>query len=181
VDQIKKADVIVVLGAAVRAGGRPSPALRRRVLHAIRLFQKGFSEKLLFTGGIGRYPPSEAQVMRRMAEENGIPDDRIVLEETAGSTLDSAFACTRIIREKGWSTAFVVSDRFLEPFEIVPFDDSATTCFADIRSRAEKDGTPVGPNDLIIAATVLSQKGVLVSNNTKEFQRIRQLNLENWV
>jgi tRNA(fMet)-specific endonuclease VapC len=71
--------------------------------------------------------------------------------------------------------------RFLEPFEIVPFDDSATVCYADIRSKAEVKGAPVGPNDLIIAATVLSQNGVLVTNNTKEFQRIEELMIENWV
>ena len=71
--------------------------------------------------------------------------------------------------------------RFLEPFEIVPFDDSATACYADIRSKAEIKGSPVGPNDLIIAATVLSQNSVLVTNNTKEFRRIQELMLENWV
>ena len=70
--------------------------------------------------------------------------------------------------------------RFLEPFEIVPFDDSATAFYADIRSQTEARGTPVGPNDLIIAATVLSQNGILVTNNTKEFQRIQELMVENW-
>jgi len=70
--------------------------------------------------------------------------------------------------------------RFLEPFEIVSFDDSATVFYADIRSQTEARGTPVGPNDLIIAATVLSQNGVLVTNNTKEFQRIQELMVENW-
>ena len=67
---------------------------------------------MIFTGGTGRHSPSEAEVMRRLAAEHGIPDDRLILEETAASTLDSAFACSRIIREKGWSTAFVVSDRY---------------------------------------------------------------------
>ena len=70
---------------------------------------------------------------------------------------------------------------FLEPFEIVPFDDNATACYADIRSRTEVKGTPVGPNDLIIAATVLSRNGLLVTNNIREFQRIRDLVLENWI
>jgi tRNA(fMet)-specific endonuclease VapC len=46
---------------------------------------------------------------------------------------------------------------------------------------AEIKGSPVGPNDLIIAATVLSQNSVLVTNNTKEFRRIQELMLENWV
>lgn len=71
--------------------------------------------------------------------------------------------------------------RFLEPFEIISFDDSATVCYADIRSETEAKGSPIGPNDLIIAATVLSQNGVLVTNNTKEFQRIQELMVENWM
>ncbi len=104
--------MIVVLGAAVRPGGAASPALRRRALHAVNLFHQGFSGSLLFTGGIGRYPPSETEVMCRLVAENGIPVDRLILEETAASTLDSALACARIIREKGWSAAFVVSDRY---------------------------------------------------------------------
>jgi len=71
--------------------------------------------------------------------------------------------------------------RFLEPFEIVPFDDNATARYADIRSQTEAKGAPVGPNDLIIAATVLSQNGVLVTNNIREFQRIQNLMVENWI
>ena len=70
--------------------------------------------------------------------------------------------------------------RFLGPFEIVPFDDSATACYADIRSQTEVKGKPVGPKDLVIAATVLSQNGTLVTNNTKEFQHIPELMLKNW-
>lgn len=70
--------------------------------------------------------------------------------------------------------------RFLEPFEIVPFDDDATPFYAAIRSQTEAKGTPVGPNDLIIAATVLSRAGVLVTNNTREFLRIPNLSIINW-
>lgn len=111
-DQVHQTDVIVVLGAAVRPGGTPSPALRRRVLHAIHLFHQGFSGSFLFTGGIGRHPPTEAEAMRRLALEHGLPDDRILLEENALSTLDSAISCCRIIRKNGWSTATVVTDRY---------------------------------------------------------------------
>ena len=70
--------------------------------------------------------------------------------------------------------------RFLEPFEIVPFDDSATTFYADIRSHTEARGTPVGTTDLIIAASGLSQNGVLVKIYTKEFQRIQEIMVEIW-
>ena len=71
--------------------------------------------------------------------------------------------------------------RFLESFEIVAFDDAASAHYARIRAGLEKKGQIIGPDDLIIAATVLSQKGTLVSHNTKEFRKIPGLLLENWV
>ena len=50
--------------------------------------------------------------MRGLALEQGLPDDRMLLEETAASTLDSAMACCRIIRKNGWSTAVIVTDSY---------------------------------------------------------------------
>ena len=41
-------------------------------------------------------------------------------------------------------------------------------------------GTPIGPNDLIIAATVLANSGILITNNEHEFKRIEGLAMENW-
>jgi Predicted nucleic acid-binding protein, contains PIN domain len=70
---------------------------------------------------------------------------------------------------------------FLLPFEIVPFEDTASVWYGKTRASLEKNGTPIGPNDLIIAATVLDKQGVFVTNNVKEFSRINQLNIENWV
>ena len=48
-------DVIVVLGAAVWPGAQPSPALQRRILHAVDLLQRGYAAHLLVTGGVGKY------------------------------------------------------------------------------------------------------------------------------
>jgi tRNA(fMet)-specific endonuclease VapC len=70
---------------------------------------------------------------------------------------------------------------FLEPFEIVAFDDAASAHYARIRAGLEKKGHIIGPNDLIIAATVLSRKGTLVSHNTREFRMVPGLHLEDWV
>jgi tRNA(fMet)-specific endonuclease VapC len=70
--------------------------------------------------------------------------------------------------------------QFLLPFTIEPFDDAATAVYADLRAKLERQGEPVGPNDMIIAATVLTKKGTLVTNNIKEFSRIEGLSLENW-
>lgn len=110
--QGNKVDVIVVMGAAVRRGGLPSPALTQRVLHAVALFHRGITEYLLLTGGIGNYPPSEASVMKQLALEQGVPENGIVLEETATNTLESAIACASIIRRRNWLTVLIVTDRY---------------------------------------------------------------------
>lgn len=72
-------------------------------------------------------------------------------------------------------------ERFLEPFEIVPFTDAVTYTYAALRSKAEREGIVIGPNDLFIASIVVFHKGILVTNNVKEFRRIPELNVENWV
>ena len=69
---------------------------------------------------------------------------------------------------------------FLEPFEIVPFDEECSIVYSKIRSAMELKGMIMGPNDSIIAATVLAKNGVLVTNNTKEFEKVKNLKLENW-
>lgn len=110
-----KADVIVVLGAAVRSDGMPGPALRRRVLHAVRLWREGRADSLLLTGGVGRYPPAEARVMFRLALELGVPPACLILEETATDTLQNAAASTAILQARGWSKAIVVTDAYHLP------------------------------------------------------------------
>ncbi|HPT13003.1 MAG TPA: PIN domain-containing protein, partial [Bacteroidales bacterium] len=64
--------------------------------------------------------------------------------------------------------------------EIVPFDDDCSIVYSKIRSAMELKGTIIGPNDYIIAATVLAKNGILVTNNTKEFARVKSLKIENW-
>ncbi len=71
-------------------------------------------------------------------------------------------------------------DKFLLPFEVISFDDRAAEIYAEIRADLAGKGTPIGPNDLIIAATVLANNGTLISNNENEFSRIASLEIENW-
>ena len=72
-------------------------------------------------------------------------------------------------------------ERFLQPFEIIPFIDLVTYVYADIRCTLEKTGQIIGPNDLLIAAIVKFHEGILITNNTEEFKRVKGLQLENWV
>jgi len=72
-------------------------------------------------------------------------------------------------------------EKFLQPFEVIPFFDLVTYVYADIRSTLEKTGQIVGPHDLIIASIVKFHDGILVTNNVVEFQRIKGLKIENWI
>ena len=111
--QLPDVDATIVLGAAVLMGGAPSPSLARRTLHAIDLFGHGKTNFLIFTGGVGKHPPSEAQVMKRIAMDHGVPESRLILEETATTTLESAKACAEIVKNRKFSrTAIVVTDRY---------------------------------------------------------------------
>jgi tRNA(fMet)-specific endonuclease VapC len=71
-------------------------------------------------------------------------------------------------------------EKFLSAFEIAAFDDDAARQYARIRSFLEKQGTIIGPNDLIIAATVLANNGILVTHNVQEFNRVPNLMIEDW-
>ncbi|MDD2510294.1 MAG: type II toxin-antitoxin system VapC family toxin [Syntrophomonas sp.] len=69
---------------------------------------------------------------------------------------------------------------FLAPIEILPFSDRAAVVYGEIRAALENRGQVIGPYDLLIAAHALSEKLILVSNNTKEFGRIPRLQIQNW-
>lgn len=72
-------------------------------------------------------------------------------------------------------------EQFLIPLDILSFDALAAEQYGRIRVHLEKQGTPIGPLDLMIAAHALSLNVVLVTNNISEFQRVATLKVENWV
>jgi len=68
----------------------------------------------------------------------------------------------------------------LGPFEIVPFDAACASIYAKIRFELQKNGTPIGSNDFVIAAIALARHGTLVTHNIKEFSRVRGLKTQDW-
>ena len=71
--------------------------------------------------------------------------------------------------------------KLLFVIDVVPFDDNAAIEYGLIRAWLESQGTPIGPLDTLIAAHAKSLGLVLVTNNTKEFERVPGLTLANWV
>jgi len=72
-------------------------------------------------------------------------------------------------------------EMFLAPLVVLPFDEAALWVYGDLRAELERKGTPIGSQDTMIAAHALSQQSTLVTNNTREFARVPELALENWV
>jgi len=70
---------------------------------------------------------------------------------------------------------------FLIPLEILSFGESATQTYGVIRTLLEQQGNVIGAMDLLIAAHAVSLDAVLVTSNVKEFKRVPDLKIENWV
>ena len=69
---------------------------------------------------------------------------------------------------------------FLSCFTDIPFDTESEEICGKIRAELERNGTPIGPYDLMITSIALSHNLILVTNNTKEFSRIKDLQIEDW-
>ena len=70
---------------------------------------------------------------------------------------------------------------FLSSLHVLPWGESAIWHYARQRKSLRQAGTPIGEMDLLIASQALGEDLVLVTNNTREFERVEGLKLENWV
>lgn len=71
-------------------------------------------------------------------------------------------------------------ERFLRPYQSLPFDDKCANAYAVLRATLEISGKPIGPNDMLIAAIAITNDLILVTHNTGEFSRVTGLKLEDW-
>ncbi len=62
----------------------------------------------------------------------------------------------------------------------LPFDDRAAEEYGTIRAHLAAAGTPIGPNDLMIASIALANRMTLITHNTREFRRVPGLRIEDW-
>ncbi|HIJ81607.1 MAG TPA: type II toxin-antitoxin system VapC family toxin [Desulfuromonadales bacterium] len=74
----------------------------------------------------------------------------------------------------------VLLDEFFSNFDSLPFDDDAARKYGEIRSALARQGTPIGPNDLMISATALVHGAVVVTHNIREFSRVDGLKIVDW-
>ena len=81
------------------------------------------------------------------------------------------------LKEERWKQLDVFTQRLL----IDSWDEQSARHYGAIRATLKKEGTPIGNNDLLIAAHARSINAVLVTNNVREFNRVPNLTIENWV
>lgn len=104
-------DAIVVAGCGVRADGRPSDALARRVERGVELFDAGAAPRMVFTGGVGEGAPrSESSAAAEYAEELGVPADAIAIEERSTTTRENAEFAAEILGPE--ARVLVVSEAY---------------------------------------------------------------------
>jgi tRNA(fMet)-specific endonuclease VapC len=71
-------------------------------------------------------------------------------------------------------------EKFFAPFPSLPFDDPCAEHYGKIRAVLAQAGTPIGPNDTLIAATARAHELILVTHNVEELSRVPDLQIEDW-
>ncbi len=116
----------------------------------------------------GRYPAVVARIQR------SVPDDlclsSVVVSELRYGAEHSARPSANHAR----------IDALVEEIETLPFELGDAAAYGRLRAALETQGRPIGPNDTFIAAHALARRLVLVSDNVREFRRVRGLRVENW-
>jgi uncharacterized SAM-binding protein YcdF (DUF218 family) len=111
-DQRRAVDAIVVLGAA-QYNGRPSPVLRARLDHALRLYNEGYAPRIVVTGGVGRGDTTSEAIVGRhyLLARDVVPGD-VVVQPQGRSTQESMTAVADWLEAEGLHSVLLVSDPF---------------------------------------------------------------------
>jgi uncharacterized SAM-binding protein YcdF (DUF218 family) len=113
-DYAQNCEVILVLGCNVGSLKQPSPCMLARSAHAADLYRRGLAGYIIASGGPSHPETTEATALARLLEQDGVPTERIVLEERALNTIQNMRYSASIMGERDWDTAILVT----EPFQI---------------------------------------------------------------
>lgn len=114
---------------------------------------------------------------------NGIIRDRIaeVGEEAICTSIIVTSELHFGVVKKGLKKLRNQLEVILSAMTIIPFEEPSDRQYATLRSDLEKAGTPIGPNDMLIAAQAISHELILVTANIREFSQVKRLAVENWL
>jgi len=114
-------DVIIVLGAAQKSDGTAGPAMARRVRHGVKCFNQGRAGVVLMAGGRTTSDVPECETMAELAQSEGLSPETIYQEAFSTRTLENAIECQKIMVDKGWRTALLVTDGYHMPRSLYTF------------------------------------------------------------
>lgn len=106
---LKRFDTLIVLGTPCTADGTPSPEQRERVLEGVREFRAGVAPHIIVTGGAAHNSFVEADCMKHLAVDQGVPPDAVIEEKQAKDTIQNIWFSKAIMDAHGWHSAEVIS------------------------------------------------------------------------
>ena len=133
---LRSADAILVLGRRLE-GDQLTEVFKQRLAHAADLWLMGLAPRVIVSGGItGNASWSEAEAGRAWLLEQGLPDERVLVEDRSQHTLENLFNIREDLRKQGWSTLILVSDplhlaralALAQGFGMEMIGSPATTC-----------------------------------------------------
>ena len=129
-DEARPADSAVVLGAAA-PDGKVSPVYRERINHAVGLYESGFVKYIIMTGGTADgNTVSDALAAKNYAASQGVPENRILIEDKSTITEENLEYSKRIMDEYGLDSALIVSDPLHMKRAMLMADDYGLTAFS---------------------------------------------------
>lgn len=130
---VTQSDCIVVLGAAVREGGQPSPVFGDRLTRAAELYRAGVSRKIIVSGGLGKYAPAEAEAGRAFLINAGVADSDIIRETNGMTTAEQGERVREICERENFKTIALVTSFFHERRAIQIFNRAGLTSITGAR------------------------------------------------
>lgn len=129
-DQKCRADVAVILGAAAY-NGEVSPVYRERINHGITLYEAGYVDRLIVTGGTaGQAEESDASAAKKYLLSQGIPEEAVLIEDQSSITQENLENSKAIMEENGYETAIIVSDPLHMKRAMLLAEDAGITAYS---------------------------------------------------
>lgn len=115
-DNKTKSDAILVLGAKSYKGNVYNPCLEARVQHAVGLYKQGYAARMIMSGGNDNEDNSnEAATMSKIAREQNVPANKIILENKSSSTYENIRFTKRVMEENNLKSVIIVTEPFHSP------------------------------------------------------------------
>ena len=129
-DQKYRADVAVILGAAAY-NGEVSPVYRERINHGITLYEEGYVDRLIVTGGTAdQGEESDASAAKKYLLSRGIPEEAVLMEDQSSITQENLENSKAIMEENGYETAIIVSDPLHMKRAMLLAEDAGITAYS---------------------------------------------------